>query len=108
MWDALKGDGPLTVFAPTAAAFAELPAGTVTNLLKPANLHQLRALLNCHIGLGRATALELDYYGRIHSQGGDAIHTEIVNGVLTINGSAKAVNPDVGEVNGIRTASTPC
>ena len=35
--DALKGDGPLTVFAPTDAAFAALPAGTVEHLLKPEN-----------------------------------------------------------------------
>ncbi|CAN0466856.1 unnamed protein product, partial [Discosporangium mesarthrocarpum] len=35
--DTLKGDGPFTVFAPTNAAFAKLPAGTVDNLLKPEN-----------------------------------------------------------------------
>ena len=43
--DALKGQGPLTVFAPTDEAFAKLPAGTVENLLKPENKDKLMAVL---------------------------------------------------------------
>ncbi|MEO0618191.1 MAG: fasciclin domain-containing protein [Pseudomonadota bacterium] len=49
---ALSGDGPLTVFAPTDAAFDKLPAGTVENLLKPENKDQLVAILTYHV-LGR-------------------------------------------------------
>ena len=47
--DALKGDGPLTVFAPTDDAFAKLPEGTVDNLLKPENKDQLVAILTYHV-----------------------------------------------------------
>ncbi|NRA86997.1 MAG: fasciclin domain-containing protein, partial [Rhizobiales bacterium] len=43
--DVLKSDGPFTVFAPTDAAFAALPDGTVENLLKPENKDQLIAVL---------------------------------------------------------------
>ena len=47
--DALAGAGPFTVFAPTNAAFAALPPGTVENLLKPENKAQLQAVLKYHV-----------------------------------------------------------
>jgi uncharacterized surface protein with fasciclin (FAS1) repeats len=47
--EALKGAGPLTVFAPTDEAFAKLPAGTVESLLKPANRDKLIAILTYHV-----------------------------------------------------------
>src|SRR5688572_12359218 len=54
--DTLKGAGPFTVFAPTDAAFAALPAGTVENLLKPENKDQLVAVLTYHVVSGRYPA----------------------------------------------------
>jgi uncharacterized surface protein with fasciclin (FAS1) repeats len=47
--DTLSGAGPFTVFAPTNAAFAKLPKGTVENLLKPENKDQLTKILTCHV-----------------------------------------------------------
>ena len=47
--DTLKGEGPFTVFAPTDAAFAALPEGTVESLLKPENKDQLVKILTCHV-----------------------------------------------------------
>lgn len=47
--DALNGKGPFTVFAPTNAAFAALPAGTVEDLLKPENKAKLTAILTYHV-----------------------------------------------------------
>jgi uncharacterized surface protein with fasciclin (FAS1) repeats len=47
--ETLSGDGPFTVFAPTDAAFAELPAGTLDTLLQPANKDQLAAILTYHV-----------------------------------------------------------
>jgi uncharacterized surface protein with fasciclin (FAS1) repeats len=57
--DALKGPGPLTVFAPTNAAFAKLPAGTVDTLLKPENKSTLTAVLTYHVVPGRVAAADL-------------------------------------------------
>ena len=51
--DTLKGPGPFTVFAPTDAAFAKLPAGTVESLLKPENKAQLVAILTYHVVPGK-------------------------------------------------------
>ena len=50
--DALKGDGPFTVFAPTDEAFAKLPKGTVETLLKPENKDQLVDILTYHVVSG--------------------------------------------------------
>jgi transforming growth factor-beta-induced protein len=47
--DALKGDGPFTVFAPTDEAFAKLPKGTVETLLKAENKEKLQAILSYHV-----------------------------------------------------------
>ncbi len=47
--DTLKGKGPFTVFAPTDAAFAKLPAGTVEDLLKPENKAKLVSILTYHV-----------------------------------------------------------
>ena len=47
--ETLSGEGPFTVFAPTNAAFAKLPAGTVETLLKPENKAQLTKILTCHV-----------------------------------------------------------
>ena len=55
----LKSDGPFTVFAPTDDAFAKLPAGTVENLLKPENKHQLIEVLTYHVVAGAVTSGDL-------------------------------------------------
>ena len=55
----LEGPGPFTVFAPTNAAFAKLPAGTVDNLLKPENKATLTKVLTYHVVPGRMTAVNL-------------------------------------------------
>ena len=54
--DTLSGPGPFTVFAPTNAAFAKLPAGTVETLLKPENKGQLTKILTCHVVSANAMA----------------------------------------------------
>jgi len=51
--DTLKGNGPFTVFAPTNAAFEQLPAGTVDNLLKPENKSMLTKVLTYHVVAGK-------------------------------------------------------
>ncbi len=57
--EVLQGDGPFTVFAPTNAAFAKLPAGTVETLLKPENKEQLQAVLTYHVVAGDFKAADV-------------------------------------------------
>src|ERR1700686_3232413 len=57
--DTLEGPGPFTVFAPTNAAFKELPPGTVDNLLKPENKGDLKGVLTYHVLPGRITEEDL-------------------------------------------------
>lgn len=57
--ETLSGAGPFTVFAPTNAAFAKLPTGTVDTLLKPENKGTLVSVLTYHVVSGRLTAADL-------------------------------------------------
>ena len=57
--ETLESPGPFTVFAPTNAAFAKLPAGTVDNLVKPENKDTLTKILTYHVVPGRLTAATL-------------------------------------------------
>jgi uncharacterized surface protein with fasciclin (FAS1) repeats len=59
--DSLASGGPLTVFAPTDAAFRKLPKGTVENLLKPENRSQLRAILAYHVVPSRIAAKDVPH-----------------------------------------------
>jgi len=58
--ETLQGAGPFTVFAPTNAAFAKLPAGTVETLLKPENKDQLTKILTCHVVAANALAADIN------------------------------------------------
>jgi uncharacterized surface protein with fasciclin (FAS1) repeats len=57
--DTLSGKGPFTVFAPTNAAFAKLPAGTVESLVKPENKATLASILTYHVVSGRINAAQI-------------------------------------------------
>jgi uncharacterized surface protein with fasciclin (FAS1) repeats len=96
----LSAAGPYTVFAPTDAAFAKLPAGTVDNLLKPENREQLRTLLKAHVVSGQAKA---DYFagktGEMTSLGGTKLALDGTSGVK-VNG-ASVVKADIAASNGI-------
>ena len=79
--DTLSGPGPFTVFAPTNAAFAKLPAGTVDTLLKPENLSTLQSVLTYHVVPGRISAADL--MAKIRAGGGRATLTTAQGGTLT-------------------------
>ena len=57
--ETLKGEGPFTVFAPTDAAFAALPAGTLESLLDPANQATLQSILTYHVLLGKVMLISV-------------------------------------------------
>ena len=79
--ETLSGPGPFTVFAPTNAAFAKLPAGTVDTLLQPANRGTLQSVLTYHVVPGRLTAADL--MSQIRAGGGQARLTTVQGGTLT-------------------------
>lgn len=79
--DTLSGAGPFTVFAPTNAAFAKLPAGTVDNLLRPENKAMLQSVLTYHVVAGRLTAADLA--SMIRAGGGQARLVTVQGGTLT-------------------------
>ncbi|MDE2016982.1 MAG: fasciclin domain-containing protein [Hyphomicrobiales bacterium] len=79
--DTLAGPGPFTVFAPTNAAFAKLPAGTVPTLLKPENKATLTAVLTYHVVAGKVTAADL--VKMIKAGGGKAMLKTVQGGELT-------------------------
>lgn len=78
----LKGKGPFTVFAPTNAAFDKLPAGTVTNLLKPENKAQLAKILTYHVVAGNLDAAAV--VAAIKAGNGKAVVTTVSGGKLTV------------------------
>lgn len=79
--ETLSGPGPFTVFAPTNAAFAKLPAGTVESLTQPANRQALTRILTYHVVAGRVSAADLG--AQIDAGGGRATLTTVQGGTLT-------------------------
>jgi uncharacterized surface protein with fasciclin (FAS1) repeats len=77
----LKGKGPFTVFAPTNAAFAKLPTGTVETLLKPENKATLSSILTYHVVSGNVDAAAV--MAAIKSGKGKAVLTTVHGGKLT-------------------------
>ncbi len=98
--DALSGDGPLTVFAPTDAAFARLPEGTVENLLKPENRGQLANILKFHVVPGRLFSDEVAGKGKAKSLLGQELQFSQSDSGLSANG-AKIVKADIDTTNGV-------
>jgi uncharacterized surface protein with fasciclin (FAS1) repeats len=110
--DALSGDGPLTVFAPTNHAFADLTDGTVAALLMPENKDQLTKILTSHVVAGfydaaTLTALAEANDGRINltTLSGAKIKAKIWDGKLYVKdengGKADIAMADVQTSNGV-------
>jgi transforming growth factor-beta-induced protein len=98
--DALKGEGPLTVFAPTDDAFAMLPAGTVETLLKPENLEQLKSILLYHVVGGKLMASDVTSMSAAESLEGSEIAFKVDMGNAYAN-EAKIIITDIETSNGI-------
>ena len=98
--DTLKGAGPFTVFAPTDAAFAALPKGTVENLMKPENREKLVAILTYHVVPGRVTASQVATMDAATTVQGGKVAIAASGGAVTVNG-ARVVSADVAASNGV-------
>jgi len=110
--DTLSGKGPFTVFAPTNAAFAKLPAGTVDTLLKPENKAQLTKVLTCHVVAADAMAAAIgkmikDDGGmhKVKTVGGCVLTAKMTGGKLQLvdekGQTATITVADVKQSNGV-------
>ncbi len=98
--ETLQGDGPFTVFAPTDAAFAKLPEGTVEELLKPENKEKLIAVLTYHVVPGKVMAEQAVTLDSAETVQGSALHLEVKNDKLMVD-NATVVMADVEASNGV-------
>ncbi len=87
--ETLSSPGPFTVFAPTNAAFAKLPAGTVETLVKPENKDTLTSILTYHVVAGRVTSGDL--VKMIKAGGGKTTFATVNGGSLTARLMGKSV-----------------
>jgi len=97
--EALKGEGPFTVFAPTDEAFGKLPDGTIENLLKPENRDQLVAILKYHVVAGKVPAAKVVKLHEAKTLNGESVKISAGDSVMVNN--AKVVKTDIMTSNGI-------
>ena len=95
---ALEGKGPLTVFAPTDAAFAKVPKATLAALAH--NRKELRAVLLYHVLKGRITAAKLVKLHSVKTLNGQSLRVRVKNGVVTLGG-VRVIKTNIAASNGI-------
>ena len=95
--DTLKGQGPFTVFAPTDAAFAKLPAGTLEALL--ADKEKLAKVLTYHVVPGKVMAAQVKP-GEVQTVQGQALKVSVASGGVMVD-NAKVVKTDIAASNGV-------
>lgn len=98
--DTLKGPGPFTVLAPTDAAFAKLPAGTVDSLLKPQNKAKLTAILTYHVVPGKVMAADVVKLKEAKTVNGAMVKIK-ANGNNVMVNDAKVTATDIAASNGV-------
>lgn len=98
--DTLRGTGPFTVFAPTDAAFKNLPEGKLEMLLKPENKAELASILNYHIVSGRKTAEDVGKWENARTVNGQPAPVKMTDGKVSIDG-AHVVSADIASSNGL-------
>jgi uncharacterized surface protein with fasciclin (FAS1) repeats len=97
--DTLSGAGPYTVFAPTDAAFAKLPPGTVDSLLKPENKAKLKAILLYHVVSASVLSTDLKS-GNVMTADGQPVKVDVSDGSVKIN-DATVTKADIPASNGV-------
>jgi uncharacterized surface protein with fasciclin (FAS1) repeats len=101
---ALSGGGPITVFAPTDAAFAKLPAGTVEELIKPKNKAKLAAILKYHVIPGRVFAKDVPHvptHVRTLKSSGDRTIRVVRRGATVRVDGARVTAANIRASNGV-------
>ncbi len=97
--ETLSGNGPFTIFAPTDAAFAKLPAGTLESLLKPENKDKLAGILTYHVVAGKVMAADVKA-GKVKTVNGKEATISVSGGKVMIDG-ATVVATDLTAGNGV-------
>jgi len=98
--DTLKGKGPFTVFAPTDAAFAKLPEGTLEMLLKPENKAKLQAILTYHVVSGKIMSGQIaGKKAMVKTVQGSELNVDATKGVMV--NDAQVVKADIETTNGV-------
>lgn len=98
--ETLKGKGPFTVFAPTDAAFAKLPAGTVEALLKPENKAQLTAILTYHVVAGNVMAKDVVKLDSAETVNGARVSISVNGNAVKVD-NANVTATDIAASNGV-------
>ena len=98
--DTLKGPGPFTVFAPTDAAFAKLPAGTLESLLKPENKAKLQSILTYHVVSGKVMAADVMKLSSAKTVEGGNVEIKTGNHSVMVN-NATVTKTDIAASNGV-------
>lgn len=98
--DTLKGAGPFTVFAPTDAAFAKLPAGTVESLLMPENKDQLVSILTYHVVPGKVAASDVVALDKARTVNGQDVSIRVADGDVMVD-DARVTATDIEASNGV-------
>ena len=97
--ETLSGSGPFTIFAPTNAAFAKLPAGTVDSLLKPENKAKLVAILSYHVVPAKVMAADVKS-GEVPTVNGKKLNLKVSSMGVMVN-DAKVTATDLVASNGV-------
>jgi uncharacterized surface protein with fasciclin (FAS1) repeats len=95
---ALSGPGPLTVFAPTDAAFAKVPKATLAALAKDKS--KLKAVLLYHVAKGKLTAAKVVKLHSVKTLNGQSLKVRVSHGTVTVGG-ARVIKTDIGASNGV-------
>lgn len=98
--DALKGPGPLTVFAPTDEAFAKIPKETLESLLKPENKEKLVKILTYHVAPGQLKAKDVMSLKETKTLQGGTVKFRASGGNVQVN-NARVVKADIAASNGV-------
>ncbi len=98
--NALQGEGPFTVFAPTDEAFARLPEGTLAELLKPENKQALIGILTYHVASGDFRSNQLVKRSGLKTLNGQQVDLKVVSGKLIVDHST-VTRADIECSNGV-------
>lgn len=96
----LKGKGPYTVFAPTDAAFAKLPSGTLDTLLMPQNKSKLAGILTYHVVAGKVMAADVIKMSQAKTVNGQMLSIRTIGSTVKVD-EANVIKTDIECSNGV-------